>query len=101
MGPTGNQCLGRLPFLALTIALLGRWIDVNLLRCVAFAVSLAALAAPDPRRWWWLAGAVAWMPALGWLAAAEHSGVLAKGRLLIASGASAVYLRRSPAFQTL
>ena len=72
--------------LALTVA--GRLLDLNALLCAALAISLTALLLPSPRGVVWLAGALAWMPAFGWLAHALPVNAVAASRLILATVAS-------------
>lgn len=53
---------------ALAALALGATGDLNALRHVALALALAALWNWRPERVAWLAGAVVWLPAAGWLA---------------------------------
>lgn len=47
--------------------LVGALADVNALYHAAIATLLASVMTGE-HRWWWLAGALSWMPTLGWLA---------------------------------
>ena len=54
--------------LALIMAVIGRLLEVNALMGIALAFSLAGFVPSSMQRMFWLAGAISWMPALGWLA---------------------------------
>lgn len=89
-----------LAFAALALALLGRLLDLNALLSGALALSVCSLVPGSWRRLLWLAGAIAWMPALGWLAHGFPSVAVAAGRVLLGLAAAAVLLlpaRRVPA----
>ena len=57
-----------LAWAALAALALGATGDLNVLRHAALALALAALWNWRPERLIWLAGAVVWLPAAGWLA---------------------------------
>jgi len=57
-----------LAWAALVALALGVTGDLNVLRHAALALALAALWNWRPERLVWLAGAVVWLPAAGWLA---------------------------------
>lgn len=83
--------------LALATLLVGRVLDLNALLCVALALSLSAFVPTSPRKMFWLAGAVAWMPVLGWLAHDLPTIAVSSIRLVTAAAAGAILLlRRAP-----
>jgi len=106
LAPVGVSLVRRLPRtdaslpwsgMALALAVFGRLLDFNALLCVALAVALAAKVPSSPHKWFWLAGALAWMPLLGWVAHDLPIAVVASIRLLFATTASAALLIPRPA----
>lgn len=74
---------------ALAALALGATGDLNVLRHAALALVLAALWNWRPERLIWLAGAVVWLPAAGWMA--SHSG-LTPGTVMALRWAAAAML---------
>jgi hypothetical protein len=98
--PTRPENSTLLAFAAVALALLGRLLDLNALLSGALALSVCSLVPGSGRRLLWLAGAISWMPALGWLAHGFPSLAVAGARVLLALAAAAVLLlpiRRIPA----
>ena len=86
--------LGLLTAAALLALVAGAVLEINVLRHLAFALGLAALA---PRGRWgffpWLAASIAWMPAVGWVTAGWPSALPDIFRWLVAlSGVAAWFL---------
>jgi len=52
---------------ALLLAIAGSVADVNAVSYLALALAAGALVPRSKRCWLWLAGALVWMPALGWV----------------------------------
>lgn len=82
-------------WLALIAVLGGRLLDLNALLCGALALSLAGFVPPGTRRIVWLVGALAWMPALGWLAHNYPINLVATARLIFAVATITPLLLRS------
>jgi hypothetical protein len=78
--------------IALALGFTGRLLDVNGLLCVALALALSVFVQGGPRKLLWLAGGVAWMPVLGWLARDASSSAVVCLRLATSAAASAVLL---------
>ena len=85
--------------IALVLGFTGRLLDVNGLLCIALALALSAFVQGGPRKLLWLAGGVAWMPVLGWLARDASSNAIVCLRLATSAAASAVLLLSLPQFR--
>lgn len=77
--------------LALVLVVAGRILEVNALLYLALALAIGALTPQLGRHGLWLAGAISWMPALGWLATGLPPAAVGVLRLLIAGVAGAVW----------
>ncbi|MCP5522488.1 MAG: hypothetical protein H7A46_13165 [Verrucomicrobiales bacterium] len=77
-------------------ALLSRLTELNAAGYAGLAVALAAWMPPGWRTWWWLAGAISWMPVLGWMLAGLTAVWVLPIRVLLAVAMSVPACRSSP-----
>ncbi|MCB1127104.1 MAG: hypothetical protein KDM81_11440 [Verrucomicrobiae bacterium] len=77
-------------------ALLCRLTDLNAAGYAGLAVALAAWMPGGWRTWWWLAGAISWMPVLGWMLAGLTAVWVLPIRVLLAVAMSVPACRSSP-----
>ena len=78
--------------IALGATVAGRLSDLNFLSYFALAISMAGFVPSGARRIFWLVGALAWMPALGWLANGFSAYLVLAIRLLLAMAAICPWL---------
>ena len=81
---------------SLAISLAGVVLDVNFFKNAGFATALASFLSSGRRtagRRLWVAGALSWMPILGWLLDGEGPFFVNGLRLAIALGVSAAFLQ--------
>lgn len=87
-----------LTWAALLCLVVGGATDLNVLRHGALALACAAVAPRfDGRLLCWLAGAPAWMPAMGWLTATWSTGPVSFARLMVCAAVAAGYFSSKPA----